>query len=268
MRRLLNIEFIKTANNRAFWILFLLYFLALLAIASAGQYFLDFLSEKGTQVANIDPSIIPIYHFPDIWQNLTYIGGFFKFLLSLIVIVSVINDISFGTMRQHIIDGLSHFEFILSKIYLILFLSLSSTIVLLILIVSFGNLHTPSDINASIFTGSEFIFAYFLQLVVYLSFSLFLAMLIRKSVLTLGILFIYSVIIEPVTVAKLPDNLEWLSNFLPIRAIENLVHQPFAKYILQEIQDYVSVQDVLVAGGYFLIFTALTYVLMKKRDLH
>ena len=54
--------------------------------------------------------------------------------------------------------------------------------------------------------------------------------------------------------------------YLPIRAINNIVHVPFPKYIFKEVQDYIAPKDIVVAAGWTLIFLWSTYALIKKRD--
>jgi ABC-2 type transport system permease protein len=55
--------------------------------------------------------------------------------------------------------------------------------------------------------------------------------------------------------------------YFPMSAMGNIVRLPFEKYIFREVQDYVALQDVLVACGWTAIFLFLTYLLIKKRDV-
>ena len=73
------------------------------------------------QEINIDR--IPLYHFPDIWQNLAWTSGLLKMGVAIMVVVSITNEYTYRTIRQNIIDGMSREEFLLSKVYTNLLLS-------------------------------------------------------------------------------------------------------------------------------------------------
>ncbi|HDO27491.1 MAG TPA: hypothetical protein ENH02_05180, partial [Bacteroidetes bacterium] len=68
MIRALKLEWLKVRNYRVFWILTGMYLLALLVITSGGVFFLEWLKSEGADFRGIDPTIVPIYDFPDIWQ--------------------------------------------------------------------------------------------------------------------------------------------------------------------------------------------------------
>ncbi|MEJ2594307.1 MAG: hypothetical protein P8100_04105 [bacterium] len=95
MIRALKLEWLKVRNYRVFWILTAMYTFAVVIIASIGVFFLEWLKNLGAEFDGIDPTIIPIYDFPDIWQNTTYLASFAKVLLAFIVIISINNDITY-----------------------------------------------------------------------------------------------------------------------------------------------------------------------------
>jgi hypothetical protein len=123
MIRLFEIEWLKLKNYKIFWILFGLYFLGLLVVCSGGMFLLEYIKRTGGDFKGIDPTILPLYDFPDVWQNTIYVATFFKLFLAFIVIISICNDINYRTLRQNIIDGLSKKEFLISKFTLIFSLS-------------------------------------------------------------------------------------------------------------------------------------------------
>ena len=59
----------------------------------------------------------------------------------------------------------------------------------------------------------------------------------------------------------------WLQQFFPLESITNLVPLPFARYALQEIQDYVSITAVLIALGWTVLFNYFSYLKLKKSDI-
>ena len=111
MIRALKLEWLKIRNYRTFWVLVGMYSVALIIICFGGTFFLEYLKNQGADFDGIDPTILPIYDFPDIWQNITYLATFLKILLAFIVIISVNNDQSYNTLRQNIIDGISKREY-------------------------------------------------------------------------------------------------------------------------------------------------------------
>ncbi len=265
MYRLLQIELNKIRTYKTFWILTGLYLIILLGIFLSGKLFIDFLASKGEQISNVDLTRIPVYAFPDVWQNMTYVAGYLKFIIAIYVIISITNEISFNTLRQNIIDGMSRGDFLVSKLMLILILSFISTIFLAICGFAFGFLNTPKSQLHYIFKYTEFLPGHFLQLSTYLMFALLIGLLIKRSGLAMGLLFLYTLIIEPLITFRIKA--EWFKGLFPLKAISNLIRFPFQKYALREIQDYISWHDLLVVLLYAALFIWLIYLLLRKRDL-
>jgi len=105
MIRLLKIDFRKLKSYRTFWVLNTMYYFLIASIPISIYEFLKWLKGKGVDFDEFDPTRIPISHFPDVWQNLTYIYVFLKFFLAIIVIISITNEYTYKTIRQNIIDG-------------------------------------------------------------------------------------------------------------------------------------------------------------------
>jgi ABC-2 type transport system permease protein len=78
-------------------------------------------------------------------------------------------------------------------------------------------------------------------------------------------MFLYTIIIEPIIAFRIKT--EWIKGLLPIKSINNIIHMPFGKYALREVQDYVAFKDVLIVLAYTLLFIYCIYLLLKKRDL-
>src|SRR5882724_12233184 len=127
MLHLLKIDLKKLTSYRTFWVVCGLYFLTLAFTTASGMEFLKWMAGKGAEFGTIiNISRIPLYHFPDVWQNLVYISGFFKIVLAIMVVISVTNEYQYRTIRQNIIDGMSRWEFLFSKILTNVLLSLIS----------------------------------------------------------------------------------------------------------------------------------------------
>lgn len=275
MIRAFKLEWLKLKHYRVFWILFGLYLLAQLIITNGGVFFLEWLKSKDIDFDGIDPTIIPIYDFPDIWQNSVWLASFVKVLISFVVIVSVNNELSYNTLRQNIIDGVSKREFLLSKFSLILFLAGVCTLVLFISGLIAGLLYSHVTDVKYIFDELEYLAAYFLQLVVFSLFAFSLGMVIKKAGFAIVIIILYSLIFEPITTAILEfspianDFTQNLVKFFPVYSMEKLCgkayESPFARYFFQEIKDNVLWYEWLIAIGWSAVFmTFITWILNKK----
>jgi ABC-2 type transport system permease protein len=242
MKRIIRVELLKIRSNGTFWTLTCIYFLILLTIFFSGKFFLNFLAKQEESISNIvDPSRIPIYEFPDVWHNLTYVAGFLKFILAIYIIISITNEVSYGTLRQNIMNGLSRWDFLVSKLFLVFLLSLASAIFVLLTGFILGFLYSGTRDLHDIITYMEFVPAYLLQVSAYLLFALLIGVLIRRTGLAMGLLFLYTLIIEPIIALRIKT--EWIKGLLPLKAINNLIRLPFKKYILREVQDYIAWDD-------------------------
>ncbi|HJZ40124.1 MAG TPA: ABC transporter permease subunit [Bacteroidales bacterium] len=266
MNRLVKIEILKIRTNASFWVLAVLHIAIILLVILSGKMFLRSLSIQGETISNlIDPGAIPLYQFPDIWHNITYVAAFLKFILAIYVIISITSEISYDTLRQNIMNGLSRKDFIVSKLFLVVLLALASTLFLFFTGLIIGFTSTPDPRLHDVIKYSGFIPAYFLLLTVYLVFALLIGLLIRKTGLALGLMFLYTLIIEPIIAFRI--HTEWIKGLLPIKSINNLIHMPFVKYALREVKDYVAPLDMVIVSVYAALFIWFIYLLLKKRDL-
>ena len=273
MIRLIQIEWIKLKNSRSFRILILIWVLAFISVPIGLNSFINWLEStgvEGSQLLSIKPSDFPIFDFEDIWQNLAYLYKTTTILLCFVIIVNVCNEFDFKTIRQNVIDGLSKREFIISKLLLITAISLVATLMLFILGLIAGYAYSPVKDAQHIFMNIEFVGAYFLHLIYHLSFSLLLAILLKRSGIIIALLIFYSTLIEPIGSSIMQEVLKVprLTDFLPLNVSWNLIPRPIEKYFLFEVQDYVGMDDVGIAIGYIFIFIMSSYLLIAKRDLH
>jgi len=267
MLHLLKIDLKKMTSYRTFWVVCGLYFVTLAFTTASGMEFLKWLARTIDDFGSkINVSRIPLYHFPDVWQNLVYISGFFKLVLAIMVVISITNEFTYRTLRQNVIDGLSRWEFLLSKILTNVLLSaMSVTMVFLIAFVT-GLIYTPSLDWGYVLTDLDFFPAYFLEVFAFLSYALMLGILVQRSGLTI-ILLMLSHMIEAIIKVNLPDGMESLKQFFPMQSITNLVPMPFARYAFQEIQDYVSITALIIALAWVGIFNYLAYLKLQRSDI-
>lgn len=267
MLHLLKIELKKMTSYRTFWVVCGLYFITIGFSTASGMEFLKWLAsliDGFGEKLNIDR--IPLYHFPDVWLNLIWWSGLFKVLLGIMVVISITNEYSYRTVRQNIIDGLSRWEFLCSKILLIYLLSLASVVLIFLIATVTGFIYTPEIQWKYVFTDIEFFLAYFLEIFAYLSFALLLGILVRRSGLTI-ILLLLSGMLELIIKLNIDDYFPESLPFFPLESISALVPMPFYRYGLMEIQDYVKLSSVAIALGWTIVFNYLSYLKLKKSDI-
>jgi ABC-2 type transport system permease protein len=253
MLHLLKIDLKKLTSYRTFWVICGLYFLTLGFTTASGMEILKWLASKGAEFgASININRIPLYHFPDIWQNLIWISGLFKIVLAVMVVISITNEYQYRTLRQNIIDGLSRWEFLKSKILTNVLLSFMSVSMILFITLITGFIYTPEIEWDYFFVGSEFFLAYFLEVFAFLSYALMLGVLVQRSGLTIVLLM---------------DQIGWFKQFFPLESITNLVPLPFARYAFQQIQDYVALSAVAIAIVWTILFNYFSYLKLRKSDI-
>ncbi len=267
MIKLLKIEIKKTIPNKTFWVLIILYALLCCIMLFSMQELINHIASEASEDAEVKIPSLSLYRFPDVWHNLTYLAGFFKIFLAVIVIILVTNEFSFKTVRQNIIAGISRIDFLLAKIIVVILLSLVATFVVIISGMILGFINTTSISFSEIFERFIFNFAYFLEIFSYLLFALFIGFLVKKSGLAIGLLLLYAYVVEPLIVYKLPDNLE---RIMPLESISRLIDIPNTSLMRLfgiNFNEYIPYQDVLITLGYSCIFIYASYLLIQKRDL-
>ncbi len=267
MLYLLKIDLKKLIHYRTFWIIAGLYFLTLGTAAASGMEFLKWLArtiEGFGQSININR--IPLYHFPDVWQNLAWASGLLKIMLGIMVVISITNEYAYRTIRQNIIDGLSRSEFLTGKILTNLLLSVVSMVLVLVIAFFAGLIYSPHLDMRYMFDGIQFYPAYFLEVFSFLSFALMLGIFLQRSGLSI-VLLLNAYLIELIIKENIDNYFPEIIKFFPLQSIMNLVPMPFARYAFQEIQDYVSWESLGIALVWVFLFNYFSYLKLKKSDI-
>ena len=276
MYRLLNIEFQKLWTNKASRVLIILSFLLPFTIASITSIKIDLGFVK------LDPSQYGIFNFPFIWHWNTYFASSFKLFFALVAMGMISNEYSNRTLKQNLIDGLSKKEFILSKFLIIVVYSFIATVGVFIMSLIIGLIYSSYTEFSIIMTDIIFLFAYFLKLIAFFSLCLFVTMLVKRSIFSIGILLLWSAIEwivyanirwdEGVDRYQLAEN---VTQFFPLMSMYNLIEQPLIRYgqkispqeITMGYNYAVHWQEIIIVLVWTAIFIFLSYRLLKKRDL-
>jgi len=202
-----------------------------------------------------------------------WLGFFFLGFLALFIVTS---EISYKTLRQNIITGLTRKQYFLGKIYTILIISLISTIYYVIVTTIIGYLHTTNMATTTLISDKLIIFRFFLASMGYMSFGLFIGFIVKKSSLATLLYMVYILFLEMIIKWQILYKIsptKW-TNFLPMNVIEDLTPNPayqYADFIAQKelTFDFVlsSNESTIAAIIYILLFLGATFYFFNKRDL-
>jgi ABC-2 type transport system permease protein len=274
MIRLIQIEWFKLRHYRPFWLLIGMYALLATVLCSSLMLFMEWLKSKGADFNGFSPTMLPLYDFPDIWQNLTFIASFVKVLLGMIVVMSIYNEIEHRILRQNIIDGLSKWEWLSSKIIFIAAIAASATLFLFLTGLITGLIYSHPDAYNLVLHKTQFVWAYFLDVFTFMTFAMMITLLVRKGGLVIVGLLMYSVLFEPIASIVLynedqflPNWMHVLPDFFPIQSLRNLIPFPFSRYIFMEVQEFVSWRALSIVLAWLAFNLSMTYLLIHKRDI-
>lgn len=262
--RLLKLEIYKNITYPGFWIIIGLHYFFLVMVLFNLQDLAGSFDYNDNQYGNIDFSIIPILHFPDIWHNITYIAGFFKILLGIYMVIAITNEFQYNTIRTNMINGLTRTDFVFSKQILILGISLISLAVVFVTGLMIGNKASLMDNPFQMLDKSIYLLGYLLELLLYLNFALLTGILLKRTGISIFMVMIYPLLIEPLIRWRFPDHID---RFFPIKAMDQLIVFPFAKYVGIPIEDGIALSTLLIAAGWIFMLYLLSNIILRKKSL-
>jgi hypothetical protein len=275
---LLKLEWLKLKGHVFFWIglgLFVtLMILLLVGFGEINVFGQSSKQEEGETANMLERSFgeAGLYKLPHIWQNLAYLAGFFKFIPAFILIFFIANEFQYRTLRQNIIDGLNEWQFFLSKVWGLLIILLSSigAIGLTILILAWQN-NNLSEV--SLFESSEYLLALFLEYLLYMTFSFFVAFLFKRSAISIIVVLLYYVLVEQIAIGVLRSLEIDFWQYLPLASGRELILQPFTRMLdLDMLTGRISpvaveTKYMWLSAAYSLVYLGASWLLLKKRDL-
>ncbi|MDG1790835.1 MAG: ABC transporter permease [Flavobacteriaceae bacterium] len=278
MLRLLSIELHKLKYNKSAKVISIVYFILISFIALIASIEFNFgsfhfrIADQG------------IFNFPFIWHFNTWVAAILKLFLAIVIVSMMANEYSNRTLKQNLIDGLSKKEFVLSKFLTVVLFAMVSTLFVFIVSLILGLIFSDYNEIGIIFSDTEYLLAYFINLIGFFSFCLFLGILVKRSAFALGFLLIWSIMEgiiysflkwEMFRNSYLADNIIQL---FPLASMSNLIKEPFSR--LGAVQsaanqlgeafdkDYsVQFMTVLIVLTWTCLFVYGSYAVLKKRDL-
>jgi ABC-type transport system involved in multi-copper enzyme maturation permease subunit len=274
MRSLINIEWLKIKKYPAFW-----WMLGIVALTYPGINAMTYYGYlKATTGKEITNNIAKMFlgnpfAFPETWHSVAYFSSFFILLPSILVIMLVTNEYTFKTHRQNIIDGWSRSQFITSKLFDVLIVSVIVTLVYIVVAAGFG-FYADSTTSYQWNKQLQYIPLFLLQTISQLSIAFLLGYLIKKAFIALGIFLFYYLVIENIAATYAQFKLNDIGRFLPFEISDRLIPRPaffsrFGKdakasydHAIGLIPEHI-VYTILLTTGIWLI----CYAVHKRRDL-
>jgi ABC-2 type transport system permease protein len=264
MFHLIRLEWLKIRRYRAFWILLMLY-----AVSFAGIVFASFRFYKKFPLAATfilgNPFKYPVY-----WDTVAYFGSMALVIPAIIIIMLTCNEYSYRTHRQNVIDGWSRTQFISAKWLMVLLLSIFSTLCYMLATVISGLIVTqnPGEFLSGDWYRSVGFFFY--TALIYTSFALLVAILVRRSGFAIGIYVLYAWLFDNVLYFIFEyAQKNKLGRFLPFESVDGLLPNTLLLNIPQfgPLAYQLRVWMFIASLGYLVLFVALTYRIVRRRDL-
>ncbi len=269
MLHLIKLEWLKVKNYRTFWIIFILY---LIGIIGANYITHEIQGMIWGAEAKKNPSSAmlkfilgnPPYSFPQVWQMVAQTSSYLLIIPGLLTVILFTNEYSYKTHRQNLIDGLTRYEFISSKILTVIIISLISTLLVGVTALAFGYTgDKPLSFERLLFIGYSFI-----QSLNYCFFALLISVLFRRSGISIGVYFIYVVILEFVLFFVFKRYVYNTGYFLPVESADGLISAPLFERGQKEFFPKPEVKYILMTCiGYIALYLLIIYRKFKTDDL-
>lgn len=266
---LIKLEWLKMRRYSIFQVMAAGYLVLLPGVFSIG---------KTISLPNEISSSDVFYMFPTVWEFLGYLGNWMAFFfLGFISVISVTSEYTNRTLKQSVINGLSRRDLWLAKVFFILLISACATTYFTLVGLTYGFFNTDTIYMSKLTQNLIFVPRYFLLCVGYMSFGLFMGVLIRKTGVALFLYLIYIMFLEPL--------IRWAIHFratkhismhyYPMNAVEDLAPANFsfldmAQQFLRENEFQFFLEPEVAAVltvGYSGLFLYLAYVLLQRRDM-
>jgi ABC-2 type transport system permease protein len=276
MIKLLKIEFKKILTYKIFWILVGLYFLFLSTGLLMAEFIINNMVDHTNKHLPIPIPHIAIYFFPWVWQNITFFATIRYVLIfpAIVIIILITNEFAFKTIRQNVINGMSKAEFLISKLLLILLISIIMTVFVAIGTMILGLSNTSDITIGMVLEKSSFVFGFFVTILSFQIFALFFGFLLRNTGLAIALFTLYVFIIEPILYFFLKSPIVFkndISTYLPINSVLRVTEYPAIPVLKQvmglNLQESVSFLACCLPLLYSALMVGLVYWVMWKKDL-
>ncbi len=264
MLNLFKIEWLKIRTYRTFWLLYLSYmvFTPLFIIFVAYKF-------MSTKYSNFEEMTLKAlagspFVFPKVWHATTYFSGLFFIVFAMLFILLITNEVQYRTHRQNIIDGWSRMDFIKAKFTLLIFFVISAAVITLITTLIIGFTYSPS--GADVVGGLKYFGYFVLMSTVYLMVAFLVAILVKRTGLSIIIYFVLVVILDNLLWLGLTFKKSQIGYFLPLETVDSLVPNPFKPAVFES-RTVTDMALMISAVIYLAIYVYIITSYFRKTDL-
>lgn len=263
MLKLFRIEWLKIRTYRTFWVLFGTFCLMFpLAFYFSASKYME--PRPGMQEQAIKALLGAPFVFPKVWHASSWFGGLFFVMIGMLFILLITNEVQYRTHRQNIIDGWSRMEFLKAKFSLLIFFVLVATFLVAVCGLVVGLIFSKS--YDGMWDNVHYLGYFALMATIYLMVAFLVAILIKRTGLSIIIYFAIVCILDNVLwlILTLYDN--QVGYFLPLETADSLVVNPFKPALMErrKMPDWALLAG---AGAYILLFYYIITSYFKKTDL-
>lgn len=266
MLNLFKIEWLKIKTYRTFWVLFLgfIVFYPVAFYLSAYKYMEQMTSSKTFEERVLKTLVEPPFVFPKVWQSAGWMGGLFFILIGMLFILLITNEVQYRTHRQNIIDGWSRMDFLKAKFSMLIFFVAVSTFLVFIMGMIVGKVFSPAA--SDMFKDIKMVGYFALMATLYLMLAFLVAILIKRTGLSIIIYFAIVCIVDNVLWLIFTLKESQLGYFMPLEVVDSLIVNPFKPKLLEKrtVADYTL---VVAAFSYIAVYGYVIITYFRKTDL-
>ncbi len=271
MMNVLRTEWLKIRNYPAFW-----WVMAMTALSYPGINYIFWniykeITKKESASGQIAKMLLGNpFAYPETFHTTAYFSSFFVFIPAIVVIMMITNEYTYKTHRQNIIDGWSRNQFLLSKFFDVVIITLMVTLLYFIIAVVVGIVASGKS-TASMWSKSEYVLYFALQTFSQLSIAFLIGFLVRKSFIALSIFVFYFIILENMFVGYSKVKLNDIGRFMPLEISDRII--PIPAFLGRIDEKAYKASLAAITTHLFLTFLViaavwgLCYYFNKRRDL-
>ena len=276
MKKLLQIELIKTLNNSTFRVILILHFslfLLLIYVSTKIEF-----SVPGFSTQNM-------FMFPNVWTIFSWFASWFNLLfLGIIIIVLTGNEFSYKTSRMQIMNGLSRENFLFGKGFIILLIAFWGMLLVLLASSVTGIIFTSEISFQKVLDKSYLLLVYFIQAIGYMCFALMVVSIFRNNALSIMMYLLYFIMIEPIFRWFFP---KVIRPYFPVKILSGLTPVPefisitsdstFVTFSGKSQLDFESIgilpqsipllSSLILTIVYIFLFILVIFTIIRKSDL-
>ena len=267
MRRVIQVENIKTFSSNSFRVIISLHLLF---------FILVLLSLSRIELSMGEFSVSCLFSFPALWEFFPWIASWFNLLLAVLIIVLTCNEFRYNTFRFQIMNGFHQGHLLAGKVYIMVVIALYALLLVILSGLVSGAIQQGGSGFSIHMSGFNHVGIYFLQTLAYMSLALFFAVLLRNNALAIVVFMLYLFPGEVILRKLLFSGVE---AYFPAKLIGDLTPLPslFTEQIslipgadVQMSQQASNMLSLSQGAGfavlYTLVFLTATYLILKNRS--